>query len=223
MFFRMFALPAGTFPIVPNVDAPDRALTAAFQAAARRRMPGPPTRGWGERTLPLSLGDGPVAARVCLAQRKRGRWRPGLRRRPETQVRGVHIQDDRDRARWQRELAAEHSRELIVRKQQHRGRAQLEVDVRPPGPPRWPAGSPIGCHAEELRLPQGVAPSPPGGVPQAPAALPGHSGQLSGLKDVRLVRPRGGLQQHLRDEGDAARLRGRAPPPPPAARYVSRN
>ena len=99
MFFRMFALPAGTFPIVPNVDAPDRALTAAFQAAARRRMPGPPTRGWGEGTLPLSLGDGPVAARVCLAQGKRGRWRPGLRRRPETQP-SAHGQGHPHSGRW---------------------------------------------------------------------------------------------------------------------------
>ena len=33
MFGRLFALPAGTVPIVLNVDVPDRALTAAFQAA----------------------------------------------------------------------------------------------------------------------------------------------------------------------------------------------
>ena len=33
MLCRMFALPAGTVPIVLNVDVPDRALTAAFQAA----------------------------------------------------------------------------------------------------------------------------------------------------------------------------------------------
>ena len=33
MFCRMFALPAGTAPIVLSVDVPERALTAAFQAA----------------------------------------------------------------------------------------------------------------------------------------------------------------------------------------------
>ena len=33
MFCRMFALQAGTVPIALNVDVPDRALIAAFQAA----------------------------------------------------------------------------------------------------------------------------------------------------------------------------------------------
>ena len=32
LFCRMFARPAGTVPIVLNVDDPDHALTAAFQA-----------------------------------------------------------------------------------------------------------------------------------------------------------------------------------------------
>ena len=32
-FCLMFALPVGPVPIVLNVDVPDRALTAAFQAA----------------------------------------------------------------------------------------------------------------------------------------------------------------------------------------------
>ena len=156
-----------------------------------------------------------------------------LKRSRQRAVKDVHVQDDRDRARWRREHAAEHSRELLVREQPRRGRAQPEADeeaVRwllepsPPGPPRWPAGSQMGRHAEEL--PQGVAPSPPpgpggGGGAEIPTVLlasrqagsssgpagrrharcGGHSGQLSRLKDVRPIRPRGGVPQRLRDEG----------------------
>ena len=56
VFGRTFALPAGTVPIVLNVDVPDRALTAALQAAGAALAaihlpcPGPgDDQGWPRR------------------------------------------------------------------------------------------------------------------------------------------------------------------------------
>ena len=175
---------------------------------------GPGPGGWGKETCPCPSGTArprygygvrPVAMRTPLADglpdrgpTLRGvawprarevdggeRCAGGLERSRQRAVRDVRIQDYRNLARWQRYQAAEHSRELLVRKQPHRGRAQpaaVRRRMRKPfvgcaHPARvHPDGQP-GPHLAAEELPQGAAPEIPSGripgVAAAPAALPG--------------------------------------------------
>ena len=80
VFCRMFALSAGTFPIVLNVDVPDRALTAAFQAAGAAlaaiylRCPGPDDAPEHQAAIREAIGFAIKA--VLLADQYRGRAFP---------------------------------------------------------------------------------------------------------------------------------------------------
>ena len=56
----------------------------------------------------------------------------GLKRRRQRPVGDDHVKDDRDRARRRGERAAEHGRDVLVRKQPRRGRAQPETGEDPP-------------------------------------------------------------------------------------------
>ena len=80
VFCRMFALSAGTFPIVLNVDVPDRALTAAFQAAgaalAAIYLPCPGPDDAPEHQAAIREAIGFAIKAVLLADQYRGRAFP---------------------------------------------------------------------------------------------------------------------------------------------------
>ena len=103
----------------------------------------------------------PMASRIAARVLARPRAREvdggqgvagGLKRGGQRALRDIHTEDDRGRASRQCEHAAEHSRELLVRKQPRRFRTQPEGGGGRPPAARTP---PTGANPPAIRAPNG--------------------------------------------------------------------